>query len=197
MELSSIGFAYARGWSNDSSGRARARAHARIPAHAASAANAAAAGARVASTSPIHHRQHKPPFQKTNDHTKQNSYKNYGLTALFKTSTDKVEVTSTVDNVAPGLKAAIHATLPDTQSAKLLVDYAHQHAHLRTTVGLNTQPKVSVAATTGRGNVIYGAEGTFDTAKSEVTGYGVLVGWTAPDSQLVLQLTGEFERERE
>lgn len=48
-----------------------------------------------------------------------NSYKNYGLTALFKTSTDKVEVTSTIDNVAPGLKAAIHATLPDTQSGAL------------------------------------------------------------------------------
>ena len=131
------------------------------------------------------------PLSPANSPLKNDSYKNYGLTALFKTSTDKVEVTSTVDNIAPGLKAAVHATLPDTQSAKLLVDYAHAHAHLRTTVGLNTQPKVSVAATAGRGSVIYGAEGSFDTAKSEVTGYGLLVGWTAPDSQLVLQLTGE------
>jgi hypothetical protein len=45
-----------------------------------------------------------------------NSYKNYGLAALFRTSTDKVEVTSTVDNLAPGLKASVHATLPDSQS---------------------------------------------------------------------------------
>jgi hypothetical protein len=44
------------------------------------------------------------------------SYKNYGISALFKTSTDKIDVVSTIDNIAPGLKAAIHATLPDTQS---------------------------------------------------------------------------------
>lgn len=44
------------------------------------------------------------------------SYKNYGLTALFKTSTDKIDVTTTIDNIAPGLKAAINATLPDSQS---------------------------------------------------------------------------------
>ncbi|KIY92361.1 hypothetical protein MNEG_15601 [Monoraphidium neglectum] len=44
------------------------------------------------------------------------NYKNYGLTALFKTSTDKIDVTTNIDNLAPGLKATIHATLPDSQS---------------------------------------------------------------------------------
>jgi hypothetical protein len=71
-----------------------------------------------------------------------------------------------------------------------MVDYATSYSHVRATLGLNTAPKASIAATTGRGNVIYGVEGTFDTAASEVTGYGVMAGWTGPDSQLVLQLTG-------
>lgn len=121
------------------------------------------------------------------------NYKNYGISALFKTSTDKIDVVSTIDNIAPGLKAAIHATLPDTQSGKLLLDYSTQRAHVRATLGLNTAPKAQVAATTVQGNVIYGVEGTFDTSKNEVTGYGVLAGWTGPDSQLVLQLTDKLE----
>ncbi|GBF94248.1 voltage-dependent anion-selective channel [Raphidocelis subcapitata] len=121
------------------------------------------------------------------------TYKNYGISALFRTSTDKVDVTANIDNVAPGLKAAIHATLPDAQSGKLLLDYSSARAHVRTTLGLNTQPKASIAATTAQGNLIYGVEGTFDTGKSEVTGYGVMAGWTAPDSQLVLQLTDKLE----
>ncbi|KAI8465284.1 MAG: eukaryotic porin/Tom40 [Monoraphidium minutum] len=122
------------------------------------------------------------------------NHNNYGLTALFKTSTDKIDVTATVDKLAPGLKAAVHATLPDAQSGKLLLDYVPcSYAHVRATLGLNTQPKVALATTAQRGNVIYGAEGTFDTGKSEVTGYGLLAGWLGPDSQLVLQLTDKLE----
>lgn len=122
------------------------------------------------------------------------NYKNYGLTALFRTGSDKIDVTTTIDNLAPGLKAAVHATLPDSQSGKLLLDYVPcTYAHVRATVGLNTQPKVAIATTAQRGAILYGAEGTFDTAKSEVTGYGLLAGWMGGDSQLVLQLTDKLE----
>lgn len=122
------------------------------------------------------------------------NFKNYGLTAVFKTSTDKIEVTSTVDNIAPGLKAQVHATLPDAQSGKLLLDYSNPYAHVRATLGLNTQPKASLSATTVQRNIIYGAEGTFDTGKSEVTNYGVLAGYLAGDSQIVVQLTDKLEK---
>lgn len=74
-----------------------------------------------------------------------------------------------------------------------MLDYSNAYTYLRLTLGLNTAPKASIAATTANGSVVYGVEGTFDTAKSEVTGYGVLCGWTGPDSQLVLQLTDKLQ----
>lgn len=43
-------------------------------------------------------------------------------------------------------------------AGKLLLDYVPcSYAHVRATVGLNTQPKVAIATTAQRGNIIYGA----------------------------------------
>lgn len=40
----------------------------------------------------------------------------FDLNALFKTGSDSVDVIARADNLAPGLRASISATLPDTQS---------------------------------------------------------------------------------
>lgn len=51
-------------------------------------------------------------------------------------------VVSAAPQVAPGVKVSLSATLPDTQSGKLLVDYVNQHIHIKSSVGLTTSPKV-------------------------------------------------------
>eukprot|EP00879_Flechtneria_rotunda_P000674 GHRR01000788.1.p1 GENE.GHRR01000788.1~~GHRR01000788.1.p1 ORF type:complete len:305 (+),score=82.67 GHRR01000788.1:80-994(+) len=120
------------------------------------------------------------------------NYNNYGITAVFNTS-DKINVTATVDKIAPGVKVGLSATLPDTQSGKLLVDYINEHVHLKSSVGLTTQPKVTVSAATGYRNIVFGGEATYDTAKSDVNNYSLAVGLHAADSQLALHLQDKLE----
>eukprot|EP00775_Hariotina_reticulata_P011516 gene11516-11659_t len=115
------------------------------------------------------------------------NYNNYGINALFTTS-DKVNVTATVDKLAPGVKLSLVANLPDTQSGKLLVDYVNQQVHVKTSVGLTTQPKVTLSAATGYKNLVFGGEATYDTAKSIVSNYGLALGVHAGDSQLAVHL---------
>lgn len=93
-----------------------------------------------------------------------------------------------VVQVAPGVKVALAATLPDTQSGKLLVDYVNKQIHIKSSVGLTTQPKVSLSAASGYKNLVFGAEAAYDTAKSVVSNYGLALGLHAGDSQLAVHL---------
>eukprot|EP00878_Enallax_costatus_P000503 GHUV01000597.1.p1 GENE.GHUV01000597.1~~GHUV01000597.1.p1 ORF type:complete len:276 (+),score=95.68 GHUV01000597.1:153-980(+) len=120
------------------------------------------------------------------------NYGNYGVTAVFNTS-DKVNVLATVDKVAPGVKVSLSATLPDTESGKLLVDYVNQQVHVKSSVGLTTSPKVTVSAASGYKNLVFGAEAAYDTAKSEVSNYGFALGVHAGDSQLAVHLQDKLE----
>lgn len=117
---------------------------------------------------------------------------NYGLTAVFNTS-DKVAVTATVDKIAPGVKLGLSATLPDTQSGKLLLDYVNDRVHVKSSVGLTTQPKVTLSAATGYKNLVFGGEASYDTAKSTISNYGLALGLHAGDSQLAVHLQDKLE----
>jgi hypothetical protein len=90
--------------------------------------------------------------------------------------------------VAPGVKIGLNATLPDTQSGKLLVDYVNKQIHVKSSVGLTTSPKVTLSAASGYKNLVFGAEGAYDTAKSVVSNYGLALGLHAGDSQLAVHL---------
>jgi voltage-dependent anion channel protein 2 len=112
---------------------------------------------------------------------------NFGLTTVFNTS-DKVSVLASLDKVAPGLKASLSATLPDSQSGKLLLDYSNAQVHVKSSVGLTTQPKVTLSAASAYKSIVFGGEATYDTAKSTLSGYGVAVGLHAADSQIAVHL---------
>lgn len=86
------------------------------------------------------------------------------------------------------MKVGLSATLPDTQSGKLLVDYVNKKVHIKSSVGMTTQPKVTVSAASGYKNVVFGAEAAYDTAKSVVSNYGLALGLHAGDSQLAVHL---------
>jgi voltage-dependent anion channel protein 2 len=55
-------------------------------------------------------------------------------------------------------------------------------------VGLTTQPKVTLSAASGYRNIVFGAEAAYDTAKSTVSNYGLALGLHAGDSQLAVHL---------
>jgi len=119
------------------------------------------------------------------------NYKKYGINALFNTS-DRVTVATHAD-VAPGLRATLSATLPDTQSGKLALDYVNPYVNIKSHVGLNTSPKVTLAAASGFKSFVYGAEASYDTAKSTLSAYNVALGYHAGDSQLAAVLTDKLD----
>lgn len=86
------------------------------------------------------------------------------------------------------MKVGLAATLPDTQSGKLLVDYVNKKVHMKSSVGLTTQPKVTLSAASGYKNLVFGAEAAYDTAKSVVSNYGLAFGMHTGDSQLAVHL---------
>jgi hypothetical protein len=58
----------------------------------------------------------------------------------------QVAVSASIDKVAPGLKATLTATLPDTASGKLQLDYSNPYSCVKAVAGLTSSPKVRPAA---------------------------------------------------
>lgn len=106
----------------------------------------------------------------------------YGFSATVNT-TDKVAVTASVAEVAPGLKATLAATLPDASSGKLTLDYATKHAFVRSVIGLTSSPKVDMYVTSAYKNMLVGVHGGYDTAKSELSGYTAGAGARSPNGR--------------
>lgn len=79
----------------------------------------------------------------------------FGFNAILNT-TDKVAVTASVDQVAPGLKATIMATLPDVASGKMALDWSTPHGHVKAVMGLTSSPRVDLWATTAYKNLVVG-----------------------------------------
>lgn len=76
------------------------------------------------------------------------SKKTYSADALFNSS-NKVAVSCSVAELAPGVKVTGSITLPDTASGKLAVDYANQYLNLKATTSLSSAPVIDVVASTG------------------------------------------------
>lgn len=66
--------------------------------------------------------------------------------------------------------------------------HAKQQVHIKTSVGLTTQPKVTVSAASGYKNLVFGGEVAYSTEKSAVSNYGLALGLHAGDSQLAVHL---------
>jgi voltage-dependent anion channel protein 2 len=100
------------------------------------------------------------------------SHAKYSADASFDPA-GKVSVSSSVSDVAPGLKLTGSMVLPDPASAKAGLEYAFPYLSLKSTVSLSSTPVVDASATTGYKNVLVGGEAAFDSAKSAVTKYNV------------------------
>ncbi|KAI3434810.1 hypothetical protein D9Q98_002867 [Chlorella vulgaris] len=101
----------------------------------------------------------------------------------------KLSVATSVKELAPGLTVGVSGTVPDTDSGKLSVEYAHAHATIKSIVSLTAAPKVDFAATTGVEGVTLGGEASYDTSKSAITKWSLGVGYTAIDYQVALLLS--------
>ena len=69
------------------------------------------------------------------------------------------------------------------------VGYKLPYISLLGSMGLTAQPKVVLAATTGKNNVVVGGEATYDTRTAAVTKWHAGAGYTGLDYQLAGLLT--------
>jgi hypothetical protein len=110
----------------------------------------------------------------------------YNVTATLAQS-GKLAVAVAYKELVPGLTLGLTGNVPDTDSAKLGIDYTGvPHLLVKSSVSLTAAPKVDVAVTSGLNDVTVGGEVSYDAAKSAITKWTVGVGYTASDYQAAL-----------
>jgi voltage-dependent anion channel protein 2 len=115
-------------------------------------------------------------------------YRKYGLSAIVKDD-GKVNASLKLNDLAPRLSVTLSGVLPDDNSAVIDVGYKLPYISLLGSMGLTAQPKVTLAATTGKNNVVVGGEATYDTRTAAVTKWHAGAGYTGLDYQLAGLLT--------
>lgn len=96
------------------------------------------------------------------------------------TSDSKVSTTLNFD-IAKGIKGSLSGSIPDKASGKLSLSLKQPHVAIKSSVGLNTAPKVDASVCTGMSNAVIGADVGYDTAKSALTKYNFGAGLDAGD----------------
>ncbi len=107
------------------------------------------------------------------------SVKKYSIDAALDPS-NKITVTATLSDVAPGVKLTSSVVVPDVATAKLGLEYSMPYIALKSTVGLTATPVVDIAASTGYQNVLLGGSASYDTSKSALTKYELALGELPP-----------------
>ncbi|XP_056685018.1 mitochondrial outer membrane protein porin 2-like [Spinacia oleracea] len=82
----------------------------------------------------------------------------------------------------PSLKSIASVKLPDYNSAKLELQYFHEHAALNSSISFNKSLIFYVSATCGTPSTVIGVEAGYDTSISDFTKYNVGISMTKPDS---------------
>ncbi|KFK28435.1 hypothetical protein AALP_AA8G514300 [Arabis alpina] len=111
----------------------------------------------------------------------QYKYKN----ALFdvKIATDSsVLTTVTFTEILPSTKAIASFKVPDYNSAKLEVQYFHEHATVTAAAALKQNPLIDITATLGTPVISFGAEAGYDTSSKTFTKYNAGISVTKPDA---------------
>ncbi|XP_039114123.1 mitochondrial outer membrane protein porin 5-like [Dioscorea cayenensis subsp. rotundata] len=99
-----------------------------------------------------------------------------------KVDTDSnISSTITFTELLPSTKAITTLTLPDYNSAKVEVQYFHDHGSLASVVGFKQNPIVDLSATVGAHGFAFGAAVGFDTAVGNFNKYSAAIGLTKPD----------------
>lgn len=96
-------------------------------------------------------------------------------------SASKIHTTTTVNDLAPGLRAIIKGTIPDSQSGKFDLEYVHGLVGLKGSIGLKQSPVTEGSFAIGKEGILLGGEGAYDTNKGEVTKYSAGIQYSQPD----------------
>lgn len=105
----------------------------------------------------------------------------------------KVHGSFTLEDLTPGVKVTLSGNFADQKSAKAEVVYAHEYAHIISSIGLTAQPVVEGSVTFGSQGVAFGVEGGYDTATNKPTKYNFAVGVAKKDFSAALILADKAD----
>ncbi|XP_071712664.1 mitochondrial outer membrane protein porin of 36 kDa-like [Rutidosis leptorrhynchoides] len=98
-----------------------------------------------------------------------------------------VFTTITIDEPAPGLKTILSFVVPDQKTAKVELQYLHEHAGISTSIGLTASPIVNFSGVAGTNTLALGTDVSYDTATGNFIKYNV--GLSFSTSDLIASLT--------
>lgn len=101
------------------------------------------------------------------------------------TSESKVTTTLNFD-IAKGIKGTVSGSIPDKASGKFSLSVKKPHVALKSSIGLNTTPKMEASLCSGVSSTMIGADFGYDTAKSAMTKYNLGAGYSAEDFSVAM-----------
>lgn len=121
-------------------------------------------------------------------------YKSDKTTVDVKVDTNSnVSTTVTVNEIVSGAKAAFSFKIPGQKSGKLDVQYLHDHFAINSSIDMNTNPVLELAATIGTRKLGVGAEVGFDSTFATFTKYNAGICYNQHDVSAALILTDKGE----
>lgn len=108
-------------------------------------------------------------------------------------SASKIDATVTMDDLAPGLKTSISASIPDKDSGKLSFTYGKGCWGTKGDIGLRGSPKLDLSAATTKDGFTAGGAIAYDTAKGAITKYDTGLQYSSADAVFAAILADKFD----
>eukprot|EP01018_Ginkgo_biloba_P003799 Gb_17769 [translate_table: standard] len=109
-------------------------------------------------------------------------YKYQSATVDVKVDTNSnICTTVTVDEIIPHAKAVFSFKIPDQNSGKVDLQYLHDHAGFKSSIGLTPTPMVEFSVAVGSDDFAVGGEASFDSGSGTFTKYNAGIGVTKPE----------------
>ncbi|XP_020587649.1 mitochondrial outer membrane protein porin 6 [Phalaenopsis equestris] len=125
------------------------------------------------------------------------NYKNGKTTVDVKVDTNSnVSTTVTVNEIISGAKTAFSFKIPDQKSGKLDVQYLGDHVAIDSSIGMNTNPVLELAAAIGSKEFVVGTEVGFDSTSATFTKYNAGISFNQRDFSAALMLADKGETVR-
>ncbi|KAL9238542.1 hypothetical protein vseg_012946 [Gypsophila vaccaria] len=121
------------------------------------------------------------------DVTAQFKYKNAAFDVKVDTQSN-IATTVTLTDVLPSVKSIASVKLPDLNSAKVEVQYFHEHATIGSALSMRKSPIFDFSAACGTSATVFGVDTSYDNFVGEFTKYNVGISMKKADAYTSVSL---------
>ncbi|XP_074312739.1 mitochondrial outer membrane protein porin 2-like [Silene latifolia] len=106
-------------------------------------------------------------------------YKNAAIDVKVDTQSN-IDTRVTLTDVLPSVKTIASIKLPDMNSAKVEVQYFHEHATIGSSLSLRNPPIFDISATCGTATTVFGVEAAYNSSIGNFTKYNAGISMMEP-----------------